>query len=79
MMKRWKICGWLQIWEVPQTAAKVQNDKLFTTTLTEVQYDIIQLPSNGELSDKLDRIPVGYLTAYDETLSPHFKLIRRWF
>jgi hypothetical protein len=50
-----------------QTAAKVQNDKLYNNVDPEVQYDIIQLPSNGECyPDKLDRIPVGYLTAYDE-------------
>lgn len=49
------------------TAIKTQNDKLYNNVDPEVQYDIIQLPSNGECyPDKLDRIPVGYLTAYDE-------------
>jgi hypothetical protein len=49
------------------TAVKTQNDKLYNNVDPEVQYDIIQLPSNGECyPDKLDRIPVGYLTAYDE-------------
>jgi len=48
-------------------AVKTQNDKLYNNVDPEVQYDIIQLPSNGECyPDKLDRIPVGYLTAYDE-------------
>lgn len=46
---------------------KTQNDKLYNNVDPDVQYDIIQLPSNGECyPDKLDRVPVGYLTAYDE-------------
>ena len=46
---------------------KTQNEKLYNDVDPDVQYDIIQLPSNGECyPDKLDRVPVGYLTAYDE-------------
>ena len=34
-----------------------------------MQYDIIQLPSNGECyRSKIDRVPVAYLTAYDENI-----------
>lgn len=36
---------------------------------TDVQYDIISLPSNGQCyPSKVDRLPVAYLTAYDENL-----------
>lgn len=36
---------------------------------SDVQYDIISLPSNGQCyPNKVDRLPVGYLTAYDENL-----------
>lgn len=46
---------------------KSHSEKLYNNVDPEVQYDIIQLPSNGECyPDKLDRVPVGYLTAYDE-------------
>lgn len=41
----------------------------FDLTKYDVQYDIISLPSNGQCyKKKIDRIPVGYLTAYDENL-----------
>ena len=36
---------------------------------SDVQYDIISLPSNGQCyKNKINRLPVGYLTAYDENL-----------
>lgn len=36
---------------------------------SDVQYDIISLPSNGQCyRSKIDRVPVAYLTAYDENL-----------
>lgn len=45
----------------------VSND--FDLTKYDVQYDIISLPSNGQCyKKKIDKIPVGYLTAYDENL-----------
>ena len=35
----------------------------------DVQYDVIQLPSNGQCyKNKIDRVPVAYLTAYDENI-----------
>jgi hypothetical protein len=44
------------------------------STTSNVQYDVIPLPSNGECyPSKIDRIPVSYLTAYDENfiMSPN--------
>lgn len=39
----------------------------FNNVDIESQYDIVELPSKGECyKDKFKRIPVGYLTAYDE-------------
>lgn len=48
---------------------KVSNDIDFGDIDSDVQYDIIPLPSNGEgYSNKMGRVPVAYLTAYDENL-----------
>ncbi len=39
----------------------------FNNVDMDVQYDIVELPSKGECyKEKFSRIPVGYLTAYDE-------------
>lgn len=36
---------------------------------SNIQYDLVPLPSHGECyKSKMDKIPVGYLTAYDENL-----------
>lgn len=41
----------------------------FNQVSTDTQYDIIPLPSNGQCySSKVNRVPVSYLTAYDENL-----------
>ena len=41
----------------------------FNNIDTTAQYDVIQLPSNGQCyKSKLDRVPVAYLTAYDENI-----------
>ncbi|MBR6516661.1 MAG: hypothetical protein IKT40_07360 [Bacilli bacterium] len=41
----------------------------FNSIQTDTQYDIISLPSNGQCySNKVSRVPVSYLTAYDENL-----------
>lgn len=41
----------------------------FNNVDTNAQYDVIQLPSNGQCyANKLDRVPVAYLTAYDENI-----------
>ena len=41
----------------------------FNNTDSFAQYDVIQLPSNGQCyKSKIDRVPVAYLTAYDENI-----------
>jgi hypothetical protein len=41
----------------------------FGAVNSDVQYDIVSLPSNGQCyKDKRDRIAVAYLTAYDENM-----------
>ena len=41
----------------------------FNNTDVNAQYDVISLPSNGECyKNKIGRIPVSYLTAYDENI-----------
>ena len=43
------------------------EDTDFNNIDAAAQYDVIPLPSNGECySNKIKRVPVGYLTAYDE-------------
>lgn len=58
-----------------EKASKVENvvkEAVFSNTDfnnidMDVQYDVISLPSNGECyKNKYERVPVGYLTAYDE-------------
>ena len=41
----------------------------FNNIDSTAQYDVIQLPSNGQCyKSKIDRVPVAYLTAYDENI-----------
>ena len=41
----------------------------FNNIDSTAQYDVIQLPSNGQCyKSKIDRVPVSYLTAYDENI-----------
>jgi len=41
----------------------------FNNTDSNAQYDVISLPSNGECyKSKIGRVPVSYLTAYDENI-----------
>jgi len=41
----------------------------FNDSDTNAQYDVISLPSNGECyKNKIGRVPVSYLTAYDENI-----------
>jgi len=48
---------------------QIKDEYEFNNIDDEVQYDIIELPSKGQCyKDKFSRIPVGYLTAYDENL-----------
>lgn len=43
------------------------NETSYNNVNSDVQYDVIPLPSHGEgYRNKIDRVPVAYLTAYDE-------------
>ena len=47
----------------------ISNSTTFSDSDTTLQYDVIQLPSNGQCyRSKTDRLPVAYLTAYDENI-----------
>lgn len=47
----------------------ISTETTFNNIDPNVQYDVIQLPSNGQCyRNKLDRVPVAYLTAYDENI-----------
>lgn len=45
----------------------VNGDYEFNNVDMEAQYDVVELPSKGQCyKEKFSRVPVGYLTAYDE-------------
>ena len=47
----------------------ISTESTFGDTQSNAQYDVIQLPSNGQCyKSKMDRVPVAYLTAYDENI-----------
>lgn len=47
----------------------IAEGTMFNDVDTSSQYDVIQLPSNGQCyRSKVDRVPVAYLTAYDENI-----------
>ena len=47
----------------------ITNATTFNNIDSGLQYDVIQLPSNGQCyRNKIDRVPVAYLTAYDENI-----------
>ena len=47
----------------------IANESTFSNSDSLLQYDVIQLPSNGQCyRSKVDRVPVAYLTAYDENI-----------
>jgi len=47
----------------------IANPSTFSDSDSTLQYDVIQLPSNGQCyRSKVDRVPVSYLTAYDENI-----------
>ena len=52
-----------------KTENKIRNDEMFDVNKIKEQFDLIPLPSGGEpYTNKLSKIPVGYLTAYDENI-----------
>lgn len=62
----------IKVKEEPTRVEQVVKEAVFANTDfnnidMDVQYDVISLPSNGECyRNKTERVPVGYLTAYDE-------------
>ena len=56
--------------QVMSQSETVDSEKTnFNDVDPSVQYDVIQLPSNGQCyKSKIDRVPVAYLTAYDENI-----------
>ena len=47
----------------------ISTESTFNNIDSNVSYDVIQLPSNGQCyRNKVDRVPVAYLTAYDENI-----------
>jgi len=47
----------------------IATETTFNDVDPTAQYDVIQLPSNGQCyRSKMDRLPVAYLTAYDENI-----------
>lgn len=45
----------------------IKEEYEFNNVDMEVQYDVVELPSKGQCyKEKFSRVPVGYLTAYDE-------------
>jgi hypothetical protein len=51
------------------TETVISESTMYNNAESFAQYDVIQLPSNGQCyKSKLDRVPVAYLTAYDENI-----------
>jgi hypothetical protein len=53
------------------TETVIAEETMFNEATSDsfAQYDVIQLPSNGQCyKSKIDRVPVAYLTAYDENI-----------
>ena len=47
----------------------IMRDSMYNDQEKDMSYDVIPLPSRGEgYPSKIDRLPVSYLTAYDENL-----------
>ena len=54
---------------ITKDAPVMPEESAFVDNGSTEQYDVIPLPSNGEgYKSKTDRLPVSYLTAYDENL-----------
>ena len=51
------------------TKTVIAEESAFNETDPSATYDIIELPSGGQVyKSKISRVPVGYLTAYDENI-----------
>lgn len=56
-------------YDMTPSETTISDDKTFNNVDPNLKYDIIQLPSNGQCyRSKTDRVPVAYLTAYDENI-----------
>ena len=56
-------------YDLTPSSSVVSTESMFSDSDSSVQYDVIQLPSNGQCyKNKMDRVPVAYLTAYDENI-----------
>ena len=56
-------------YDLAPTETVISTESTFGDTQANAQYDVIQLPSNGQCyKNKMDRVPVAYLTAYDENI-----------
>lgn len=54
---------------IRQDETTSSDERTFNDVDPSLQYDVIQLPSNGQCyKSKADRVPVAYLTAYDENI-----------
>lgn len=54
---------------ISQDDTTSSDERTFNDVDPSLQYDVIQLPSNGQCyKSKVDRVPVAYLTAYDENI-----------
>ena len=58
-----------EVYDITPSDTTIANESTFSNSDTMLQYDVIQLPSNGQCyRSKVDRVPVAYLTAYDENI-----------
>lgn len=58
-----------EVYDMTPSDTTIANESTFSNSDTMLQYDVIQLPSNGQCyRSKVDRVPVAYLTAYDENI-----------
>lgn len=56
-------------YDMTPSETTISDEKTFNNVDPNLKYDIIQLPSNGQCyRSKTDRVPVAYLTAYDENI-----------
>jgi hypothetical protein len=56
-------------YDMTPSETTIANESTFSNSDAMLQYDVIQLPSNGQCyRSKVDRVPVAYLTAYDENI-----------
>ena len=56
-------------YDMTPSETTISNNANFNNVDSTLKYDIIQLPSNGQCyRNKVDRVPVAFLTAYDENI-----------